>query len=56
MNRRERIALREAEALVERETEQYVRDKMRPTLVAHVRDATARFFRRDGVGTPVRRR
>lgn len=56
MNRRQRIAEREAAALVERNVEQHVRDKMRPKLVAAARDASARFFTRDGVAAPARRR
>lgn len=56
LNRRQRIAQREAEAIVEQECEQYVRNKMRPQLTAQARHATGQFFRRDGIATPARRR
>jgi hypothetical protein len=35
---------REAEAIVERQCEEYVREKMKPTLLANTRAAKAFFF------------
>jgi len=56
MNRRERIAMREAQALVEQKCEEYVRNKMRPSLVSNARHATANFFRRGDVARSSARR
>lgn len=46
--RAERIVRREALALVERECEQYVRNKMKPQLIAAAKQAVAGFKRQNG--------